>query len=103
MSWWKRLTAIFRREAADVKEGLGNVGKTLDAELARKERELAATPEERIDMILEEQQAEDARFEELESKVLGTNPEAEAVEEVGEVLGKGPPSAPEESPTASGD
>ncbi len=87
MSWWERFKAIFRREATDVKEGLTNVGKTLDAELARKERELAATPEERIDMILEEQQAEDARFEELEDKVLGTRAEAEAVDEVGETLG----------------
>lgn len=71
MSWWKRFTAIFKREATDLKEGLGNVGKSLDAELARKERELAATPEERIDMLLEEQEAQDARFQQLEDKVLG--------------------------------
>lgn len=82
MSFWERINAIFHREATDVKEGLDKVGKSLDAELARKERELAATPEERIDMILEEQQAEDARFEELENKVLGTEAEAEASAEV---------------------
>ena len=82
MSWWERLTAIFKREATDLKEGLGNVGKSLDSELARKERELAATPEERIDMILEEQSAEDTRFQELEDKLLGRETDAEAVEEV---------------------
>lgn len=82
MSWWNRLKAIFKSEASDVKEGLGKVGKSLDEELARKERELAATPEERIDMILEQQQAEDARFQELQDKVLGKTAEADAVDEV---------------------
>ena len=73
MSWWERITAIFRREAADVKEGLSELGKTLDAELARKEREQSATPEERIDMILEEQEAGEARFDELSDRILGTD------------------------------
>ncbi len=90
MSWWDRVKAIFEREAADVKEGLSNVGQALDAELERKEREQSATPEERIDMILEEQRAEDARFEELESKVLGTQSEAEATEDVVEDIAEEP-------------
>jgi hypothetical protein len=84
MSWWKRFVAIFKSEAADVKEGLTTVGKSLDAELARKEREMAATPEERIQMLLEEQEAEDARFDELTDKVLGKTADAEAVEELAE-------------------
>lgn len=84
MSWWKRLVAIFKSEAADVKEGLTSVGQALDDELARKEREMAASPDERIDMILEEQAAEDARFDELADKVLGKTAEAEAVEEIAE-------------------
>ena len=92
MSFWERIKAIFRQEAADVKEGLDQVGKSLDAELARKERELAATPEERIDMILEEQEAEDARFEELENKVHGTTATAEAPVEVEDVAGEEAPS-----------
>ena len=78
MSWFEKLRAVFRREAADVKEGLSEVGRSLDAELTRKERELAATPEERIDMILEETEAADARFRELEEKVRGAAPEAES-------------------------
>ncbi len=78
MSFWKRLNAILRREAVDVKQGLSNLGKSLDAGLARRERELAATPEERIDMILEEQQAGEARFQELTDRVLGTDPEGGA-------------------------
>lgn len=83
MSWWTRIKTIFQREAADVKDGLSKAGRSLDAELARKEREQAATPEERIDMLLEEQQAEDARFEELENKFRSATAEAEAIDEVG--------------------
>ena len=69
MSWWDRIVSVFRREAGDVKEGLERMGETLDAELARKERELAASPEERIDMILEEQAADDQRFDELVDRI----------------------------------
>lgn len=71
MSWWKRLTDLFKREATEVAEGLASAGRALDDELARKERELAATPEERIDMILQERDTEDARFQELADRVLG--------------------------------
>ena len=86
VSWFERLKSFFSREARDVKEGLGRAGKAIDEELAIKERELAATPEERIDMILEEQQADDARFEKLADKVKGQVADASAVEEVAEVL-----------------
>jgi len=69
MTLWGRIVAIFRREAADVKEGLSKAGATLDAELERKQRELDAAPHERVDMILEDIEAADARFEELEAKL----------------------------------
>lgn len=80
MSWFNRFMSRFRSEAADVREGLASVGKSLDEELAKKERELAAGPEERIEMILEENEAADERFAELEAKVRGeaADPEAEA-------------------------
>lgn len=69
MSWWDRLTAIFKSEAADLKEGLSKAGQSLSDELDRKQAELDAEPHERIDMILEETKAEDERFAELERKV----------------------------------
>lgn len=75
MSLWERLTAIFKREAADVAGGLAKAGQALDDELARKERELEATPAERMEMILEEQQAQDAHFQELTDRVLGSHDE----------------------------
>ncbi|MBT8193028.1 MAG: hypothetical protein KJP22_06485 [Acidimicrobiia bacterium] len=102
MSWWKRFVAIFKSEATDVKQGLTNVGQALDDELARKERELAATPEERIDMILEDQAAEDARFDQLTERVLGKSSEADAVAEVAdEQRAPAEPAAPDD-PTEPG-
>ena len=69
MSLWDRIVAIFKREAADVREGLSKAGATLDAELERKQRELDAEPHERVDMILEDIEDADSRFEELEAKL----------------------------------
>ena len=69
MNLWDRVVALFKREAADVKDGLSKVGETLDAELARKERELAAEPHERVDMILEDIEEADSRFEDLEARL----------------------------------
>ena len=37
MNWWDRIETLFRREAADVREGLRELGESLDEELARKE------------------------------------------------------------------
>jgi len=74
MSWWDRVVAVFKRQAAEVGEGLRKAGATLDAELARKERELEAEPHERIGMLLEEQAEADARFGELEQRLKDDNP-----------------------------
>ena len=75
MSLWDRIIAVFKREAADVKEGLSKAGATLSAELERKQRQLDAEPHERIDMILEDQAKADAEFEELEQRLRGDEPE----------------------------
>lgn len=72
MSLWKRLTAIFKREATDVAEGLARAGRAVDDELARKERELDASPAERIEMILEEQESRDDHFHELTERLLAS-------------------------------
>ncbi len=83
MTWWKKLLSIFKSEAADVKEGLSNVGRSLDAELAKKEAELAATPAERIDMILEEIESNDP-LHEIEAKIKGSQAELDGIDEVEE-------------------
>lgn len=69
MSWWNRLLAILKNEAADVKDGLNRAGKAVSDELDRKQRELDAEPHERIDMILEENEAADERFRDLEERI----------------------------------
>ncbi|MCP3976327.1 MAG: hypothetical protein GY720_17725 [bacterium] len=69
MSWWDRIAAILKREAADAKEGLSKAKAALDAELERKQRELDAEPHERIEMLQEDIEAADDRFAELEAKV----------------------------------
>ena len=80
MSWWNRLVAIFKSEAADVKEGLSKAGDALSAELDRKQGELDAAPHERVEMLVEEAKEQDARFEELERRVREqtSGPAAEA-------------------------
>ncbi|MBT8212289.1 MAG: hypothetical protein KJN71_03990 [Acidimicrobiia bacterium] len=75
MTWWDRLKGVLKREADDVAEGMREVGRSLDDALARKEREAAATPAERVDMILDEIAEEDQRFDEIAGKV----PDADAV------------------------
>ena len=74
MTWWDRLKAIVRREAGDVKEGLESVGRSLDEALARKEREAAATPAERVEMILEDIEDEDRRFDEIVTRAGDSAP-----------------------------
>ncbi len=62
-----------------MRDGLSKAGAALDEGLARKQRELDADPHERVEMILEEIEAADSRFEELEDRVHGqTRSEDEA-------------------------
>jgi phosphosulfolactate synthase (CoM biosynthesis protein A) len=83
MTWWQNFLKIFKSEAADVKEGLTDFGKTLDTELAKKEAEMAASPEERVDMILEEIEADDA-MSQIESKIKAQQAGLDAEDEVEE-------------------
>ena len=71
MTWWDRLKAITKREAGAVKDEVGRAADALDEALAKKERELEATPAERVEMLLDEIAAEDAHFEEIEAKLRG--------------------------------
>ncbi|NND01782.1 MAG: hypothetical protein HKN91_03265 [Acidimicrobiia bacterium] len=71
MSWWERFVAIFKSEAADVKEGLQKAGKSISDELDRKQAELDAEPHERVDMLMEEADQADKQFEELEDRIKG--------------------------------
>jgi hypothetical protein len=75
VSIWAKLKQVFSREAGDLKEMLSDAGKSIDQTLAKKERELAASPEERVDMILEEIEEDDAEFEALEERIRNQVPD----------------------------
>ena len=83
MSWWQQFLKIFKSEAADVKEGMSEFGKTLDTELAKKEAEMAASPDERVDMILEEIEADDS-MSAIEDKIKAKQAGMDATDEVDE-------------------
>lgn len=72
MGLWDRIKAFLAAETADIKDELSEIRDSLDTELARKEREQQATPEERVEMIIEEIEEEDAAFEALEDRIRGT-------------------------------
>ncbi len=74
------LTTWFRREKADVTESLDQLEQKLDADLSRKERELAATPEERLDMIQDE--IADDPFAEIRERIERTTHLGDAEAEV---------------------
>ena len=69
MTFWDKLKSITKREAGAVREELGKAADALDSALAKKERELNATPSERVDMLLEDIAQEDEQFTELEAKL----------------------------------
>lgn len=72
MTWWDKLKKVLASEARDAKVELDRLRDVVDEELTRKEREISATPTERIDMILEDIEADHGRLEEIERN-LGTD------------------------------
>lgn len=86
MSVWDSIKAILRREAVDVREGVTNLRDKLDAELTRRERELEATPSERMDMIQDRIDAADDRLAELETELGDAADQADALEQLREDL-----------------
>lgn len=69
MTWWDKIRQITKQETEALREDLGKAADALDEALAKKERELNATPAERVDMLLDEIDDEDARFGDLETRV----------------------------------
>lgn len=66
------------REAREARETLSDAEQRLDAALTRRERELEATPEERLDMTQDEIAASDAEYEALKAKLEASSEVAEA-------------------------
>ena len=76
------IAAWFKKETADVKEAVSGVTRDLDVNLSRKERDLDASPEERMDLIQEEIQDSDRSLDAIRDRIEGTAAHAEALEEL---------------------
>ena len=82
MGFLDSVTSWFKREAAEVKDSVGDLENRLDADLSRKEREFAATPEEKMDMLSEKIEAEDDAFAAIQDKIDAKHGKALADEEL---------------------
>lgn len=90
MGFLDRVTSWFRTEVRDVREAVDRVEQDLDADLSRRERELTATPEERLAMIQEESAGDDL-LAEVQAKIDGQQAKADAN---AELLDDPPPDDP---------
>lgn len=72
MTFWDRVVAVFKREKADLDEVVGDITRDANAELDRAERELHATPEEKIAIEQEKGAAIDAEYEALKRQIEGS-------------------------------
>ena len=71
MGAWERIKAALRREKRDVEQAVDEITRRGDEALDRRERELTATPEEKLG--LEQQRAEqiDAEFDAVRKRIEG--------------------------------
>lgn len=84
MTLWDRIRAILKSEGSDVADQLGKARDQFDDFLTQKERELEATPKERMDMLTDDIKANDAEFDRIIDKAEGRIHEEDASREVRE-------------------
>lgn len=71
MSWWERIRSALRREAHDVGEAIDQATERGNAAMDRAERELHASPEEKVALEQERIAANDAEYEALKRQIEG--------------------------------
>jgi hypothetical protein len=74
MSTWSRLLAALRREQQDVREAVDEAVVKGNAAMDRRERELHATPEEKLAMEQERAAENDAELEAIRRRIEGERP-----------------------------
>jgi len=82
VTFWDKVRSLLKSEASDIGEELGKARDNFDAALTRKEEELAASPKERMDMILDDIGDSDAEFDRILDKAEGRGSMAAATSEV---------------------
>lgn len=75
------ITAWFKRESADVKDSMGKLERDLSSDLSAKERELSATPEEKMAMI-QDQIDDDSSFDAIRDRIDRSQAHADATAEL---------------------
>jgi hypothetical protein len=73
MSVWHRIQAALRREKRDLDEVIDDVTERGNAALDKRERELHATPEEKITIEQERAEELDAEFDAVRRRIEGTD------------------------------
>ena len=68
-STWDRLRALLRREKREVHDALADAAARGNEALDRRERELAASPEERLEIERERAAAQDDEYQALRQKI----------------------------------
>jgi len=71
MGTWDRLRSLLRREKRELDDVLHDAEVRANAALDRRERELAATPEEKLAMEQERAEALDAEFDAVRRRIEG--------------------------------
>ena len=69
MSVWDRLRALLGQEARDIEDALDDATARGNEALDRRERELAASPEERLEIERERAEANDDEYEALRRRI----------------------------------
>ena len=85
MGFIDSLKRWFSGEAAEVRESMDDAGAALNADLDRREADLKATPEEKMDALLEEIEQSDEQLDELTAEIQA---ESEAAGEVADAAGE---------------
>jgi len=74
MSRWNSLKTILKKEATDAQRGLSSLRDKLDEGLTKREREMQASPSERIETIQGEIEASSSRLDEPEAEIDWRSP-----------------------------
>ena len=73
-STWDRILSMLRREKRDIDEAVDEFTTNANAALDRKERELHATPEEKLAMEQERSDEIDAELDAVRRRIEGQQP-----------------------------
>ena len=71
-STWDRLRAVFRRESRELEDAVEDAKARANEELDRREREMNASPEDRLTMEQERAAKQDDEYEALRRRIEGS-------------------------------